>query len=343
MYLQKNEIEQFTVELTTKCNAGCPMCSRYNESWDTRAPNKQLPMIDFDLNVFKNFFTPGVMSTTKKFLFNGKFGEPLIHPKFLEFVRYIKDNSNCKIMSHTNASLRSINWWRELGSMLGKDDIIVFNIDGLINTNPIYRQRTDFIKIMQNAQAFIGAGGIADWEFLVFKHNEHQVDEAKRLAEEMGFRRFTVRKTSRFKDKDSFSYTDINGNSAKIYPTIKPEYRYDYEGNYLSGEVPPETLCIKCDWKTQRKMFVSMTHRLWPCSYISEYYPELPGFNTMNEIKKRHGTTFNDITKHTLEEILEHEFFSSELETAWKTGKNITKECWKKCSVGARSITERSQ
>jgi MoaA/NifB/PqqE/SkfB family radical SAM enzyme len=342
MYLQKNEIDQFTVELTTRCNAGCPMCSRYNEAWDTRAPNKQLPMLDFDIEVFKKFFTPTVLSTTKKFLFNGKFGDPLIHPKFLEFVKYIKDNSNCKIMTHTNASLRTVEWWSELGSMLDTDDIIVFNVDGLADTNLIYRQRTDFNKIMQNAQSFINAGGTADWEFLVFKHNEHQVEDAKSLAKELGFRKFTVRKTSRFKDNSSFSYTDINGNPATIYPPDNSDYRYDYEGNYLGGETPPENLCIKCDWKTQRKMFVSMTHRLWPCTYISEYYPELPGFNTMNEIKDRHGISFNDITKYTLEEILNHEFFASELETAWKTGKNITKECWKKCSVGARSITERS-
>ena len=176
---------------------------------------------------------------------------------------------------------------------------------------------------------------------MVFEHNEHQVDEARELAKKLGFRKFIVRKTSRFKDKKSFSYTDINGQPAKLYPPKDAKYRFDYEGNYLGGESPPENLCVKCDWKTQKKMFVSMTHRLWPCTYISEYYPELPGFNTMNEIKDRHGVEFNDITKYTLEEILEHEFFATELETAWKTGKNITKECWKKCSVGARSITER--
>jgi len=341
MYLQKNEIEQFTVELTTRCNAGCPMCSRYNEAWDTRSPNTQLPMLDFDLSVFKKFFRPDILKNTNKILFNGKFGDPLIHPEFLDIVRYIKEHSNTQIFTHTNASLRNRKWWNELGILMDKRDVISFNIDGLEDTNHIYRQRTNFNKIMQNAKAFIDAGGTADWEFLVFSHNEHQVEQARSLAETMGFRKFIVRKTSRFKDKDNFAYTDVNGEQKKLYPPKDAKYRFDYEGNYLGGESPPDNLCIKCDWKTQKKMFVSMTHRLWPCTYISEYYPELPGFNTMNEIKQRHGIEFNDITKFSLEEILEHEFFANELETAWNTGKNITKECWKKCSVGARSITER--
>ena len=52
---------------------------------------------------------------------------------------------------------------------------------------------------MQSAQAFINAGGRAEWDFLVFRHNEHQVESARKLAKEMGFAKFYVRKTGRFK------------------------------------------------------------------------------------------------------------------------------------------------
>src|SRR6056297_405452 len=155
MYLQKNEIEQFTIELTTRCNAGCPMCSRYNENWDTRAPNKQLPMLDFDFDIFKNFFTPEILANLKCILFNGKFGDALMHKDFLKFVRYIKTHSSAKIITHTNGSLRSVTWWKELANILDSKDIVTFNIDGLGDTNHIYRQKTDFEKIKRNAVAFI--------------------------------------------------------------------------------------------------------------------------------------------------------------------------------------------
>ena len=341
MYLNLNEIEQLTVELTTRCNAACPMCSRYNVNWDTRSPNKQLPMIDFDIEVFKNFLPPKIISNIKMFLFNGKFGDPLMHKNFIDFVKYIKNNSNASILTHTNASLRNEIWWAELGNILDSNDIVSFNIDGLSDTNSLYRQKTNFEKIIKNAKAFITAGGTADWEYIVFKHNEHQVDEAKLLAKKIGFKNFIVRKTSRFKDTSKFNFVNILGQSSILEPPSSSKYKYDYNGTYLGGDTPPKNLCIECDWKSKKKMFISPTYRLWPCTYISEYYPELPGFNTMQEIANRHGTDFNDITKHSLQEILNHDFFANELETAWATGKNITKECWKKCSVSARSITVR--
>ena len=40
---------------------------------------------------------------------------------------------------------------------------------------------------MENAQAFINAGGRARWDYIAFAHNEHQIDEARQLAEDMGF------------------------------------------------------------------------------------------------------------------------------------------------------------
>ena len=33
---------------------------------------------------------------------------------------------------------------------------------------------------------YIKAGGVARWEFLVFKHNQHQIEEARQLANELG-------------------------------------------------------------------------------------------------------------------------------------------------------------
>ena len=41
-------------------------------------------------------------------------------------------------------------------------------------------------------------GGIAQWDYIVFKHNEHQVEEARKLSKELGFFEFQIKKTSRF-------------------------------------------------------------------------------------------------------------------------------------------------
>ena len=43
---------------------------------------------------------------------------------------------------------------------------------------------------MQNAKTYISAGGVAEWKYIIFKHNEHQVNEAEKLANGMGFAKF---------------------------------------------------------------------------------------------------------------------------------------------------------
>ena len=79
---------------------------------------------------------------------------------------------------------------------------VVFGLDGLEDTHHIYRQRTNFKKVISNAKAFIQNGGIAEWQMLVFKHNQHQIDEAKQMAKDIGFKSFKEVYTPRFWSKE---------------------------------------------------------------------------------------------------------------------------------------------
>jgi hypothetical protein len=44
----------------------------------------------------------------------------------------------------------------------------------LEDTNHLYRENVEWKKIMENARAFISAGGTAHWDMLIFDHNKHQ-------------------------------------------------------------------------------------------------------------------------------------------------------------------------
>ncbi len=340
MYLAPNELHYLSVELTTKCNAACPMCSRFHGDWDkghweTRHPNKEMPLSDLSIDAFKLAFDTSVLSNMKQFIFNGKLGDPLIHPKCLEFFKYIKDNSNAKVVVYTNGSLRSTNFWKSLATYT---DSVIFSIDGLEDTNHIYRQRTDFSKIMHNAKTFIASGGYAIWDYLVFAHNEHQVTTAKELADSIGFKKFEIRKTNRFKGNNDFHYTAIDGKEKIISIPSNKEYVHNYHESYL--ETQPQTPNISCSFKNANKMFLSFNGKLWPCSYISEYYPMN---QSVIDIVNEHGEDFNDISKNSIEQILNHKYFKYILEHSWKTGDKISRECWKKCSVNHGNITEIKQ
>ena len=67
-----------------------------------------------------------------------------------------------------------------------KNVIMSFSIDGLEDTNHLYRQDVEWDKIMERAKKFIGAGGRAEWKFIIFRHNQHQVEEARSLSKELG-------------------------------------------------------------------------------------------------------------------------------------------------------------
>ena len=334
-------MQRVSVELTTKCNAACPMCSRFKGDWDksywdTRTPNKEMPLQDLDFEVFKKAFTPNILKTIKEFVFNGKLGDPLIHPNSMKFFKYIKEHSpNTCVFIFTNASLRSHDYWKELASVLGKHDAVKFSIDGLEDTNHIYRQRTDWNKIINNARTFINNGGIAHWEYLVFKHNEHQVEQAQLLAEKMNFARFEIRKTNRFKGSDDFYYTAIDNNLKKLSLPKNKKYVHNNHNDYYYEA--PKTFDIECAFQKENKIFLSFTGKIWPCSYISEYYPMN---QSVIDIIERYGNTFNDLNFYSISEILNHEYFKYTLVDSWNTGENISRECWKKCSKFHSNITQ---
>jgi MoaA/NifB/PqqE/SkfB family radical SAM enzyme len=129
----------------------------------------------------------------------GNFGDPIAAKDTLEIFRYFRQHNDKMMLSlHTNGSAKTTEWWTELAHTLGRKGYVVFSVDGLADTNHLYRQNTNFDKIMQNAQAFIDAGGRARWDYIVFAHNEHQVEEAEKLSVKMGFEKFQIKKSARF-------------------------------------------------------------------------------------------------------------------------------------------------
>jgi hypothetical protein len=111
----------------------------------------------------------------------------------------IEVNPRLALTVQTNGGMRSPDWWAELGKRFRTANTgVYFGIDGLEDTNHLYRINVNWKRLMEHAQAFIAAGGHAGWNFIVFKHNEHQIEMARELATKMGFKHFLVKKTARF-------------------------------------------------------------------------------------------------------------------------------------------------
>lgn len=191
-----DQIKTVHLEITEKCNASCPMCARNINGGED---NPQLTNSELSVEDIKKIFSTDFIKQLERMYMCGNYGDPIAARDTLEVFEYFRtNNSKINLSMHTNASAKKPEWWEQLAKVIGKRGYVVFSIDGLEDTNHLYRQNTVWSKIIQNAQAFIKAGGRARWDYIVFAHNEHQVEQAEELANKMGFERFQYKKSARF-------------------------------------------------------------------------------------------------------------------------------------------------
>jgi len=191
-----SEITTVHLEVTERCNASCPQCARNLNGGEV---NPQLHDAELSLDDVKQILKPEFIKQLNRLYMCGNYGDPISARDTLEIFEYVRGhNAKMQLSFHTNASAKTPEWWSKLPAAMGKSHYVVFSLDGLEDTNHLYRQGTVWKKIMENAQAFIAAGGRARWDYIVFGHNEHQVEEARALATSMGFEKFNVKKSNRF-------------------------------------------------------------------------------------------------------------------------------------------------
>jgi len=215
-----SEVNSVHLEITDLCNARCPQCPRNIMGG---ADNPYLKGSQLYLDDIKKILKPEFIKQLRSLYMCGNFGDPGVARDTREIFQHLRDtNPTMSLSMHTNGSMRTQEWWSSLPKILGKNHHIVFGIDGLEDTNHIYRQGTNWKKIIENVKSFIDAGGNAKWHYIVFKHNEHQVEKAAKLAKEMKFVEFLIKKTGRFYNQFSIDAcrgvqaVDIKGNNTNL-------------------------------------------------------------------------------------------------------------------------------
>lgn len=193
------ELEQMHIELTNGCNAACPMCVRFYRSSPLTRPDLEIGQITLDK--FQQYFPAEVLQKCRTILFCGVHGDAGTARDTLEIMQYISDSvrehKTCVRMI-TNGGMRKPEWWAKMGQVFAenfnKNWAMTFSIDGLEDTNHLYRRNVKWPVLMANVRAFISAGGRALWDYLIFRHNEHQIEAAERLCYAMGFKEFRPKK-----------------------------------------------------------------------------------------------------------------------------------------------------
>jgi len=188
------DIKVLHLEPTDVCQAACALCARET---DTNFKKDRQHHLSMD-QILQMFDAESITKLDKMFMC-GNYGDPAAGKHTLDiYQEFRKLNENIVLGMNTNGALQNTFWWFELGRLFNQSqDYVVFSIDGLESTNHVYRKNVTWSKIMQNVTAFIEAGGSAHWDMLVYKHNQHQVEECEQLARDMGFKWFRAKVSKR--------------------------------------------------------------------------------------------------------------------------------------------------
>lgn len=183
------------LEPTDVCQAACPSCAR---EIDPTFDKKQKHILDVE--DIKKLVPLNVIKQLDKMFMCGNYGDPAAGSRnVLNIIDYFKQvNDSITLGMNTNGGLQPPDWWALLAKRLnGPKDYVVFSIDGLEDTNHIYRINVSWKQLIKNVQSFIHAGGQAQWDMLVYRHNEHQVEACEKLARDLGFTWFRAKVSKR--------------------------------------------------------------------------------------------------------------------------------------------------
>lgn len=187
-------IKVLHLEPTDVCQAACPLCARETDQ-DFRKDRQH----HLDMYAISKVFSDAQIAELDKMFMCGNYGDPAAGKSTLEIYKYFRSiNSDIVLGMNTNGGLQNSFWWHALGGILNQpQDYVVFSIDGLSDTNSVYRKNVNWEKVMTNVEAFIAAGGSAHWDMLVYRHNQDQVDACEQLAKSMGFKWFRAKVSKR--------------------------------------------------------------------------------------------------------------------------------------------------
>jgi len=329
-----DEISHVEFELNTICNSFCPICIRYttqsvvNPETGERDdqlflnPNARLNEV-LDFSHIEKIFSDPLISNRVRVDMIGTAGEPVAHPRFLDIVNKILElRPNASFNIHTNGGVRNEKFFTALGNIMkiSGHSRVCFSLDGLEDTNGIYRIGVDFNKAIRNLKAYIATGARATWQMVIFDWNKHQLDDVKNYAIELGCDEFETRENV----DDVGIEMAMAAAKNKINKNKYAEVR-SLDTAQKPFEIQPfdriEDQCF-----SKGNIFISSDGRLYPCCMFPATSFDKVFKSKFTQAMKitRYGTNWNNLNYATVSEILEHEWWADlkkqinmEIEPCW--------------------------
>jgi MoaA/NifB/PqqE/SkfB family radical SAM enzyme len=260
------EIKNVHLEISSRCNAACPLCPRnfngypYNDGYVEH---------DMTLDQAQQIFQPEFLKQIKEVYINGNFGDAVMNQDTVAIIEYFRShNPNLYISISTNGGARGRDFWQTLAQTKAT---VYFCIDGIDEVHSLYRQNTVYSTVIKNAKIFIAAGGRAVWKMIDFDHNRHQQDQARQLSKEMGFRWFELVDHGR----NQGPVFDKNKNLVHVMGD-PPETNFEIlwktrtQDTVILEDITStrESVPISCKVSNQKSLYITSVGEVYPCCFL---------------------------------------------------------------------------
>ena len=245
---------------------------------------------------------------------------------------------------------------------------VFFDLDGVDNeTQVMYRINTSFDKIIDNARAFIGGGGFAAWKMIPFEFNEPLEERAKELATKYGFQEFHRDRVQRIEQAasklaifkalkgDDADFRDMRDTEINTQSTVILDEAAEKAKELIQDvEINPaltveqnldnakEKSGIVCEWSENGMWQISHDGGVYRCCWHQSNYNYWTRLNSgdkqaWDRFMDNYDENWNNINYHTWDEIVNHPFFTEDLEKSWSNSYDDEvmpklKVCTKRCS-----------
>jgi MoaA/NifB/PqqE/SkfB family radical SAM enzyme len=330
-YISSDSLFRLLIEPTGFCNAKCPHCPRYT---DDGFLHDYISQKHLTVKALKNGLDPLKLQNLGRVEFAGATGDPAMSPYIEDLIRFF--DFVPIVTMDTNGSLRNQDWWKNLARFNNLQ--VIWSIDGLQDTNHLYRIGTDYKKIIENSAAFISAGGNAVWKCIIFKHNEHQIDEIIQQAKSLGFSKVIFHRAYDYRFQNQLSWPVLV--EGKFMHTIEPStlsqeniesraVNFVQSKNIIKSKKTPTD--ILCPWAKDKMAYINLLGELMPCCMMThETTNNYIGKAIFQEMV---GGNFDNISlyHHDMDYIFEN-YFGKDFNENLKSQDTMHPVCAKTCS-----------
>jgi radical SAM protein with 4Fe4S-binding SPASM domain len=238
------------IEPTTSCNLRCPECPS-----GLRQFSRPIGMLE------PTFFKTTIDAIYKELIYLTFYfqGEPYLNPNFLDMVKYASDK---KIYTSTSTNAHYLTPEQATKTVESKLDRLIISIDGTTQeTYEQYRIGGNLQKVIDGTKNIIAAKKKLKsktphivFQFLVVKPNEHQLNDVKQLADELGVDE-VVFKTAQVYDFE-------NGNP--LIPTNQTYSRYKQQAD---GTYKIKNELLNQCWRMWSSCVITWDGLVVPCCF----------------------------------------------------------------------------